>query len=70
MDLAASLRPSAYFSHSTAAYLNGLTASLPSALLTCWLSSDQIGLSRWHPSVQCWRRIALFPYRHQYTARD
>ena len=32
LDLAASLRPSAYFSHSTAAYLNGLTASLPSAL--------------------------------------
>ena len=32
LDLAASLRPSAYFSHSTAAFLNGLTASLPGAL--------------------------------------
>jgi hypothetical protein len=31
LDIAATLRPSAYFSHSTAAYLNGLTAHLPTA---------------------------------------
>jgi predicted transcriptional regulator of viral defense system len=31
-DIAATLRPSAYFSHSTAAYLNGLTSTLPSSL--------------------------------------
>jgi predicted transcriptional regulator of viral defense system len=31
-DIAATLRSSAYFSHSTAAYLNGLTKTLPSIL--------------------------------------
>jgi predicted transcriptional regulator of viral defense system len=32
LDITASLRSSAYFSHSTAAYLNGLTTTLPNAL--------------------------------------
>ena len=32
LDIGASLRSSAYFSHSTAAYLNGLTTTLPNAL--------------------------------------
>ena len=32
LDIAATLRSSAYFSHSTAAYLNGLTNTLPSTL--------------------------------------
>ena len=32
LDVGASLRSSAYFSHSTAAYLNGLTTTLPNAL--------------------------------------
>jgi len=31
-DIAATLRSSAYFSHSTAAYLNGLTSTLPNTL--------------------------------------
>jgi hypothetical protein len=32
LDIAATIRSSAYFSHSTAAYLNGLTNTLPSTL--------------------------------------
>jgi predicted transcriptional regulator of viral defense system len=32
LDIAATLRASAFFSHSTAAYLNGLIATLPSTL--------------------------------------